>query len=768
MPRIGRFRRRLWLVALAFCATAAKAEIVNVPAAPLFAEMPFPRQGEFLRNSSGEVSWLGGANVYCRADKTLPCDDWGLVQYHWSPASGVHSFEKLGLPGSYFPQVVAGRNLWAYTVTRSSDLRPGQVVLKTPDGLIAQEFSPPLTTQIDRLVALGEDRILAIKRDKPDLFPSGLLLQRVGQNIVQQTMPELPVAHRQDYAVVALDDRRIMLIGGGSGLYRGCMFGCSAETHILDIQERRWTPGPTMLEGRAEAVAARLPDGSVLVAGGFTKDADWGPGPSRTAEIWHPGSGQFEQLPPMPVATALAHARWAPGQEGHTLLMVEGMSAGISAFDVQRQAWYFAGAWQAGREEGRCASVPFTRNGQTWVWQDSCSPDLIRLARLMEPREPGAQAKGPALTEVVVGEWGSSLLPLKGDRPAVLVGGTMNVGSQYPDTGVVMGVDAAGRAFALPTLNHARRNANVVRVGDGVLVAGGTNKTAYRPNQTPPPVEWLSSIERGLDARWTVLANTGFDASSVVTSRRTSDGLLELARTTDVMRVRVKPGSQNDAPEFERELWTSMLRARRSTDDSPVQMRELSDGRVIVAGGEIQSESIALWSDEVEHSNTAPDSYVPTGYWGPELQHAIIAPDDKVTMSAPSKLPGGAVAVLDDGRVVKAHKASEGSRLSFEIHSPETMVWSDLSAPPEEMKVHEWRILAQGNELLLAGQKQLGDPYQPPRAVWRMNFAANVWEKVWEDSVVKPEKGESLIPPTRAYNGLVIVVLPDGKRAVIP
>ena len=363
--------------ALAFCAAMAdfdaEAEVVSIPPVPTYAAMPFPAQSGFLRDKDGAVLWPAGTDTYCRADPAQPCIDWGLAWYRWNPATGEHSRNNLGVAaGSYYPRVVAGRNVWMHTTPMSEPTarQTWRVLLKTPDALIEQEFPADSYRHIEELVPLGEDSVFAMQRDETTRHPRGLLLQRVGGRIELHPMPELPEVLRDDYAVVALDEQRIMLIGGGAGKYRGCVEECLASTHVLDLKARRWTPGPSMIEGRAEAVTARLPDGSVLVAGGYTKAEPWGPGPSRTAELWSPISNRFEPLPPMPVPTARAKAYWAPGQEGRTLLIAEGMSAGISAFDVQRRVWYLAGAWEAGSEEGACTFVPFKMGEQTWAWQN--------------------------------------------------------------------------------------------------------------------------------------------------------------------------------------------------------------------------------------------------------------------------------------------------------------------------------------------------------------------------------------------------------------
>ena len=138
--------------------------------------------------------------------------------------------------------------------------------------------------------------------------------------------------------------------------------------HFLDLRTATWSAGPPMLEARAEHDAMGLPDGSVLVTGGWTKKADWGKGPSATAERWNPATNRFEAVAPMPTGTALHRGFWLPGQEGKSLLITQGMSNTAQAYDLATQTWRTVGSWGEGEQAGAWP-MPFTFDGNTYAWR---------------------------------------------------------------------------------------------------------------------------------------------------------------------------------------------------------------------------------------------------------------------------------------------------------------------------------------------------------------------------------------------------------------
>ncbi|MBK7744931.1 MAG: hypothetical protein IPI40_15395 [Betaproteobacteria bacterium] len=184
--------------------------------------------------------------------------------------------------------------------------------------------------------------------------PRVYVVRHRGNRLTLERMPELPIAYNGDFATAVAstsDSLRLMILGGSDGRYRGCM-ECRNETHFLDIRTATWSAGPPMLEARAEHDATGLPDGSVLVTGGWTKKAEWGKGPSATAERWNPATNRFEAVAPMPTGTALHRGFWLPGQEGKSLLITQGLSGTAQAYDLATQTWRTVGSWGEGRQEG--------------------------------------------------------------------------------------------------------------------------------------------------------------------------------------------------------------------------------------------------------------------------------------------------------------------------------------------------------------------------------------------------------------------------------
>ena len=87
---------------------------------------------------------------------------------------------------------------------------------------------------------------------------------------------------RVGHAAVALPDGRVILIGG---------FGASAVTRTTEIYDPAtgdFTPGPDLTEPRADPVAFLLADGSVLIAGGYGGSVSL-----ATAELLDPDTMTF-------------------------------------------------------------------------------------------------------------------------------------------------------------------------------------------------------------------------------------------------------------------------------------------------------------------------------------------------------------------------------------------------------------------------------------------------------------------------------------------
>lgn len=104
--------------------------------------------------------------------------------------------------------------------------------------------------------------------------------------------PEMS-APRATHALVALGDGRVLAIGGC--VRNGCESGAeSATVDVISADGDRLLETGQLLAERVQPVAAVLPDGRVLVAGGWI-----GGRISRTTEIFDPASGTSQPGPAM-------------------------------------------------------------------------------------------------------------------------------------------------------------------------------------------------------------------------------------------------------------------------------------------------------------------------------------------------------------------------------------------------------------------------------------------------------------------------------------
>lgn len=121
---------------------------------------------------------------------------------------------------------------------------------------------------------------------------------------------------RAAHQATILGPTELLLTGGCSGA------GCSpveSSAEIYDLETGRTTPTRPMRERRVAHVAARLPDGRVLVAGGWT-----GVATTSSAEVFDPRRGAFS--PVGALATPRMDATATPLSDG-SILVVGGASA---------------------------------------------------------------------------------------------------------------------------------------------------------------------------------------------------------------------------------------------------------------------------------------------------------------------------------------------------------------------------------------------------------------------------------------------------------
>jgi hypothetical protein len=96
-------------------------------------------------------------------------------------------------------------------------------------------------------------------------------------------------AFAADAAAAVLSDGRMLVVGGFDG------GETLASVEVLAADGGGWAALPPMATARFSAVAGRLPGGQIIVAGGMNDDDD----SLASAELWDPATGAWAAVPPM-------------------------------------------------------------------------------------------------------------------------------------------------------------------------------------------------------------------------------------------------------------------------------------------------------------------------------------------------------------------------------------------------------------------------------------------------------------------------------------
>ncbi|MDH4134126.1 MAG: hypothetical protein OEV31_05005, partial [Gammaproteobacteria bacterium] len=418
-------------------------------------------------NTDGSVSWVGVDYSAKTKAEDGRCGMAPVLLLRWNPATGSTNRTPLGIGADGIAAQIATPSGILFITLRQGE---NCAALLRADGKVvtaklAQRFAQP------RLTLLSNNSIAVVERDeKVRHIRVDIVRWRSSAQIETEAMPTLAIPYRNDFQTAALPDGRLMILGGSDAQYRGCS-PCRAETQILNPITKTWSAGPAMLEPRSEHLATRLPDGSILVTGGWTPNHGWGHGPSRSAERWNPATNTFETIAPMPSGTARHRAIWMPGEEGKTLLIGGGNNSSLHSYDVRSGEWRTAGTTWQGKEEGKCRFVPFRMAGNAYAWSACDYGREAWEAIALRTAQPAAATPEKFL---VTYRGGAALVPASGERPLLVIGGSIHAGmNSHLATSAVEAIDRSGVARSLPSLNDARHGALALRVGEGVLVMGG-------------------------------------------------------------------------------------------------------------------------------------------------------------------------------------------------------------------------------------------------------------------------------------------------------
>lgn len=738
-------------------ATIAEAAVTTFPPVPSYATLPLPDNALVTANSDGELSWLGQRPIEpAPKGLTKGCWAWELVMDRWNPATGATRRVPLdpALGGFVAAQLPLPSGLLAVTTIGCQEGKKHMRILLFPSA-----GAVPLKLDTDKdldyspdLLALGDDAAALVTRDKVTRHINVYTIRRQKNQLLLEPMPPLAIPYHGDYAAAVAGRDQLMILGGSDGSYRGCS-PCRSETYVLNLKTKTWRAGPSMLEARSELGATTLPDGSILVTGGWTKAAGWGNGPSRTAERWDPVTDNFEALPPMPTGNARHKHLWWSAPWGKTLLVVQGLTGAAHSFDPAIRTWRTVGEWMEGSEEGGCGFFPFALGGNAYAWlrnrseghysSKSCiQQEYSTLSLLRPPNAAMSSSPPPPENMLITYQHAAAFLPADGSSPALLIGGSRHAGmNSFSISSAVEAIDLEGRVATLPPLRIARQGAQAFRVAGGVLVLGGSgpdNPYGGIRDQKPLPAEWLPPA--GIVPRvWQEVSGATLIPCSAV-SQLKDGSLLIVDSSGNLQQLRLT--SQNGKLTIESTSWPSLNRERRrgSNERENIQVQELADGRIVVAGGSVRAERIALYSEDALKPGQAADQYVGIGEYLPSRRHEIFDPATKRwTNSAPSAAAGGRVVIMADGRVVKAGedplvKDDSGSRkFSLEISNPVGSAWSKLAITGSRLRLNDnYRLFSLEGELFASGEVDGLSTGGGPGGLEWLNPTTQQWELLWQ------------------------------------
>ncbi len=591
-----------------------------------------------------------------------------------------------------------------------------------------------------------------------------------------EQLPDMPGPPRWGYALVALANGGAMALGGNTSEYVGCKApDCKNETYVLDTTAKTWSDGPKLIEPRAEASASLLPDGSVLVAGGWSADSVGNARRSRSSERLMPGAKQFEPSAPLAVPVANQRAIALNANSKDPLVLIDRNSGSVQAYDLARNEWRMAGEFAPSSEPSPSTILgPFFDHQNAYLWAGAyLMREWQRVPlRLASSDTLGSVSRLDLKSGLVLHRAGIGFLAPDPDENGLLVGGSV-----FPDwvpTATVDSVSFDGQVQSLAPLNHARSGAKVFRLPDGsIVVAGGSGEMLQlgRPDTRPVPLEWLAKPDT--QSRWQSL--NVYHPNGTYYTQLTNGDLVAVLPNGSIEQLLFDVNTQ-PVPVVTSSVFAIPATLRRSEQSGePLIVRGLADGRLIVAGGYVQTRRIAvLRNDPAETSTNGTDSrssgdeFVGTGGLEQARTYDIYDPKTQVwKTSAAAQSAGGATAILSDGRVVKisvratpgknkAAQISVNAQINkvIEISSADGTTWSELSAKePPQINLDHGDLFVIEDEIFLSGTAAPNSAKTPDKLVQWFDRATGLWSTVWHAS------GRSIGGRTR----VIIVTLSNKK-----
>jgi hypothetical protein len=369
-----------------------------------------------------------------------------------------------------------------------------------PAGAAADSFTPtdPMATGRARFAATllpnGQVLVAGGESDEQPLSESTTTSERYDAASGHWLGTPAFVDAREDQGASLLPDGRVLMTGG----YRvdfGGTFAMLDSTLVYDPASNSWSDGASMPHPHGYHWQFTLKDGRVLVIGGYRTSSDKSSDRVEDqVELYDPATGTWRSGAPMPV----------PLVNGTATLLADGrvLVAGGSAlyrprslgftYDPGKDEWTNAGSFTDARLYQMATLLP---NGKVLVAGGTADPfngPLLRSASLFDPATNGWTDTAPMATARVGAT--ATLLP---NGKVLVAGGSDGRGNLFATAELY---DSATNAWsAAAPMSTARSNHSATLLADGrVLVAGGlsvvsgatkpgTRAELYTPDGWPFP-----------------------------------------------------------------------------------------------------------------------------------------------------------------------------------------------------------------------------------------------------------------------------------------
>ncbi|WP_437759300.1 kelch repeat-containing protein [Sorangium sp. So ce1389] len=469
---------------------------------------------------------------------------------------------------------------------------------------------------------------------------------------------------RADHTATLLPDGRVLVVGGDTD--SADLEGALDSVEVFDPASRQgsgWSTGDRMNSARADHTATLLPDGRLLVAGGYGPE-----GSLDSAELFDPASGGWSLLSSMVTARTAHTATLLP--DGRVLIAGGEGPGGVldsaELFDPASGGWSLLPPMLAARADHTATLLP---DGRVLVAGGADPEGALNGAELFDPGSGtwvAVRRMAAARTDHT-----ATLLP---DGQVLVAGGGAAEGSL---DGVEVFDPGSGRWLSRQSMQTSRAEHTAALLPDGrVLVAGGSvHGTINDAELLDPDVGMWRSVAPLRIAREEHTATLLQDGRVLVAAGQRGAGGPHPGELVDVTEV-FDPDSGT---------WHVVGPIGQVRIEHTATL--LQDGRVLVAGGyEAQSLNHAELFD--------PGS----GTWQPA------SPMNTARYSHTATL-------LQDGRVLVAGgRTRDGAGFldSAELYDPASDRWMFVAPMLAPRQMHTATLLLNGQVLVAGGYGPAG------------------------------------------------------------